>query len=80
MYETGRGGLPKDDAQAVNWYRKAADAGHAHGMTKLAEMYENGRGGLPEDDAEAANWYRKAANTGDTDARKALKRLMRRLS
>ncbi len=24
MYNDGRGGLPKDDAQAVAWYRKAA--------------------------------------------------------
>jgi len=28
MYENGRGGVPKDDAQAVSWYRKSADAGN----------------------------------------------------
>jgi TPR repeat protein len=26
MYESGRGGLPKDDARAEIWYRKAHDA------------------------------------------------------
>jgi len=44
MYETGRGGLPKDDAQAVSWYRKAADAGDARAMASLGAMYETGRG------------------------------------
>src|ERR1039457_2893112 len=35
MYEYGRGGLPQDDAQAVNWYRKASAAGSAPGMRNL---------------------------------------------
>ena len=35
MYEDGRGGLPKDDAKAVKWYRKAADQGHAAAHYKL---------------------------------------------
>ena len=29
MYELGRGGLLKDDAEAVSWYQKAAEAGSA---------------------------------------------------
>ena len=74
MYEKGRGGLPKDDVQALNWYRKAADAGEAYSMTKLGMMYQNGRGGLPQDNAQAASWYRKAAENGDADAQSALKR------
>jgi TPR repeat protein len=52
MYENGRGGLPKDDAQAVSWYRKAADAGNAFGMSRLGFMYEAGRGGLAKDDTQ----------------------------
>jgi TPR repeat protein len=38
MYANGRGGLPKDDAQAVSWFRKAADAGHA-GRHELAGLH-----------------------------------------
>ena len=38
MYEKGLGGLPKDDAQAVSWYRKAADAGDPRGMSGLGLM------------------------------------------
>ena len=30
MYESGRG-VPKDDTEAVAWYRKAADQGNRHG-------------------------------------------------
>jgi hypothetical protein len=75
MYEKGLGGLPKDDAQAVSWYRKGADAGDARGMSGLGFMYEKGLGGLRKDEAQAVNWYRKAAALGNTDAEKALRRL-----
>jgi TPR repeat protein len=35
MYEDGRGGLPKDDAQAVSWYRKAALLGDDYAQAAL---------------------------------------------
>jgi TPR repeat protein len=60
MYANGRGGLPKDDVQAVSWFRRAADAGDGLGMNSLGLMYRGGRGGLPKDDVEAVSWYRKA--------------------
>jgi TPR repeat protein len=72
MYEKGQG-VPKDDAQAAIWYRKAADAGDGVGMMNVGVMYANGRG-VPRDDAQAAIWYRKAADAGDADAVEALKR------
>ena len=68
LYFDGRGGLPKDDAQAVSWIRKAAEAGTTTGMINLGVMYESGRGGLPKDDAQAVSWYRKAAEAGDAHA------------
>ena len=55
----------KDDAQAVSWYRQAADAGDAASMNNLGRMYEHGCGGLPKDDAQAVSWYRQAADAGD---------------
>jgi TPR repeat protein len=64
MHETGRGGLPKDDVQALSWYRGAAEAGDAQGMNNLGIMYRDGRGGLPKDDLQAVNWFRKAAEAG----------------
>ena len=66
MYETGRGGLAKDDAKAAELYRKAADQGSAQGQKNLGYLYEQGRGGLPKDDFKAVELYRKAADQGNS--------------
>lgn len=57
-------GVPKDEAAAALWFRKAADQGEVHAESILGSMYEKGRGGLPKDDAQAVYWYRKAAEQG----------------
>ena len=62
MYASGRG-VAKDDAQAVAWYRKAADQGLALAQINLGVMYANGRG-VAKDDDEAVAWCRKAADQG----------------
>ena len=36
MYERGLGGLAQDDAEAVKWYRKAAEQGVAFAQDRLA--------------------------------------------
>ncbi len=61
-YELGRG-VPKDEAEAVKWCRKAADQGHAPAQCSLGWHYNFGRG-LPQDYAEAVKWVRKAADQG----------------
>jgi len=53
----------KDAAEAVKWYRKAAEQGHALAQTNLGFMYEKGDG-VPKDAAEAVKWYRKATEQG----------------
>ncbi|MGH7340306.1 MAG: hypothetical protein ACREKH_07430 [Candidatus Rokuibacteriota bacterium] len=40
MYEDGLGGLPKDDAEAVRWYRRAAAAGFAPATERLKTLGE----------------------------------------
>ena len=70
-------GVPKDDSQAVNWYRKAADAGNASGMGELGTMYQAGHG-VEEDAWQAMRWYRKAAEAGDTVAMRNLGELYER--
>ncbi len=45
MYADGRG-APKDDAQAVRWYRKAADVGDASGMSNLERQSRTRSGSL----------------------------------
>ena len=39
----GGRGVPKDDAGAVAWYRKAAAQGHADAQLYLGAMLEGGR-------------------------------------
>ena len=73
MYDQGSV-VAKDDAQAVAWYRKAADQGDANAQNNLGVMYENGRG-VAKDDAQAVAWYRKAAGRGHAGAAQALRRL-----
>ncbi|MUK41517.1 hypothetical protein GNP61_08070 [Aliivibrio fischeri] len=62
MYANGKG-VTKDDKQAVNWYRKAAEQGYAFAQYNLGVMYANGKG-VTKDDKQAVNWYRKAAEQG----------------
>ncbi len=66
LYQSGRG-VPKDDTQAVAWYRKSADQGNGGAQNDLAEMYHTGTG-VPKDDAQAVAWYRKAADQGNIRA------------
>ena len=66
MYDNGRG-VPQDDAEAVAWYRKAAEQGDADAQTYLGFMYDKGRG-VRQDYDEAVTWYRKAAEQGHATA------------
>jgi len=66
MYALGQG-VPRSDAEAVVWYRKAAEQGYAKAQYNLGVCCDKGRG-LPKDHVEAAAWYRKAAEQGHTKA------------
>jgi TPR repeat protein len=68
MYEQGRG-VPQDYAEAVRWYRKAADQGWTRAQVNLGVMYEQGQG-VPQDYALAHMWYNLAAAQGNKDAAK----------
>jgi TPR repeat protein len=61
----------KDYAEAVRWYRKAAEQGHAQSQYGLGLMYTF-HWGVPKDDAEAVRWYRKAAEQGLAEAQWSL--------
>lgn len=60
-----------DYAQALAWFRRAADQGDAKGESYLGMMYYSGRG-VPRDYAQAAHWYRLAAAQGDDHAQRRL--------
>ena len=42
MYRDGRG-VEQNDDQAIYWYRKAADQGHADAQKIISEMYAEGK-------------------------------------
>jgi TPR repeat protein len=56
-------GVPQDSAEAVKWYRIAAEQGDAKAQYRLGLMYAIGEG-VPEDSAEAVKWILKAAEQG----------------
>ena len=59
--------MPQNYAEAVRWYRLAADQGHALAQSNLGIMYGEGRG-VPQNYAEAVKWYRLAADQGHARA------------
>ncbi len=54
----------KNYSQAVKWYRKAADQGHAGAQNNLGLCYEGGIG-VEQDLEKAVEWYTKAAEQGE---------------
>jgi TPR repeat protein len=65
MYANGQN-LPKDDAQAVSWFRQAADQGHATAHWFLAHAYFTGQG-VPQDYVEAHQWHNLAASRASAE-------------
>ena len=59
MYANGWG-VAKGAAEAVRWYRKAANQDVAEAQYNLGVCYDKGEG-VAKDAAEAVSWYRKAA-------------------
>jgi TPR repeat protein len=66
LYDKGFG-VPQDFAEAIRWYRAAADQGHLDAQAYLGFAYERGRG-VEQDFVEAAKWYHLAAERGDVAA------------
>lgn len=65
-YADGRG-VPQDFAAAIDWYRRAAEAGVAPAQYRLGSLYEKGTG-TARDAKTAAEWYAKAAALGNAKA------------
>ena len=53
LYFSGAGGMPKDYAKALFWFRKSADQNFARGFDCIGSFYEMGLGGLPKDPVKA---------------------------
>ncbi|MFZ0423443.1 MAG: hypothetical protein WAL80_11250 [Xanthobacteraceae bacterium] len=65
MVKKGGGAFKaKDYAEAMRWYRKAADLDNSFAMYEISKLYSSGSG-VTRDDAEAMRWRNKAAERGD---------------
>jgi len=53
-------GIPQDNTQAYQWYKRSAEAGDAEGQYWLAEMYIAGRGVL-KDPVAGKKWMTESA-------------------
>lgn len=53
-----------DLAQAISWYRTAADKGDGHAQNNLGNLYRTGRG-VTRDFDKAALWFHQAASKGN---------------
>lgn len=65
-------GTKQDFKEAAEWYRLAADQGHATAMYNLGVFYAHGWGGLRADTEVAKALFTKAAKFGQPDAIAAL--------
>ena len=64
-------GASADLAQALNWYRRAAERGDLDAQFRLGALHQHGRG-VPASHAEALSWYRLAALAGHPRAQNGL--------
>jgi TPR repeat protein len=70
-YELGLGSK-QDFKQAVRWYSKAANQGHAEAQYRLATILEEGRPQVNVDIANAMSWYEESARNGFKSAKQRL--------
>ena len=70
LYKNGDG-VSKNAAEAIHWFRKAAEQNYADAQTNLGFMYVKGEG-VPKDSAEGVKWFRKAATQNVPEAQNNL--------
>jgi TPR repeat protein/nucleoid-associated protein YgaU len=66
-YDNGTSGAARDYAEAMKWYRRAADKGFALAQYSVGLAFEQGRG-VPADPREAFKYFLLAAEQGYTPA------------
>jgi TPR repeat protein len=65
-------GVSKDDAEGLEWLRKAAEAGHSLAQVSLGLAYRTGYYGIKEDMNEAVKWLRRASDARDAHGQSEL--------
>lgn len=65
-YEMGEG-VEENPSKALEYYRPAAERGHAGACTRIGQCYRFGKG-VHQDAEEAIAWFLRSAELGDADA------------
>jgi TPR repeat protein len=65
---TGRAAVPKDDKEAVRWWRLAATQGFAPAQHSLGKILSGGAQGIRSDKVQAYMWLALSAAQGDEEA------------
>lgn len=78
MYRNGEG-VTKNYAEAMKWYRKAAEQGHADAQLNLGLMYFDGEG-VPKNNVEGYKWVNLATASGQENTTKARSLVERRMT
>ena len=76
-YATGDWDGPKDEAEAIKWYTKAAESEHAESQYDLGWMLILGEG-TEKDIAKGVWWMEQAVRNGDTYAARVLSDIYRK--
>ena len=71
LHVSGEEGVEKNAAEAVKWFRRAAEQGMAEAQFNLALILADGDG-VPKDAVQAAHWCRLAAEQGFAPAQDRL--------
>ena len=75
MLYFGDRGVAKNEAEAADYLKRAAEAGDPNAQNMLGTMLEQGMG-IPRDKAAAEQWFRKAALQGQVKAQSSLGRTL----
>ena len=79
-YAFGWGGVEKDDAKAIYWFRRSGPIGSTRATAgddtdpaasyelDVAQAYANGTQGVTVDSVASAKWLLRAANGGNREA------------
>ena len=65
FYNNSYNGVARNWAEAVQWYRHAAEQGDSNSMRMLGWILSEGKDGVPQDKEEAIHWYQIASEKGD---------------
>ena len=75
LYSNGQG-VPKDDAQARQWYEKAAAQGNRRAQNNLGYLYVDGKG-VQKDEKMGVEWIQKSAEQGHANEQDSLGEMYR---